>query len=61
MKKTDNKIDREKTATKKTSSKRTQKSTVKKDAELPSVDFEAAVKMSSFKDYIAADNKMYFE
>ena len=33
-----------KTATKKTSSKRTQKSTVKKDAELPSVDFEAAVK-----------------
>lgn len=33
-----------KTATKKPSSKRTQKSTVKKDAELPSVDFEAAVK-----------------
>ena len=33
-----------KTATKKTSSKRTQRSTVKKDAELPSVDFEAAVK-----------------
>lgn len=33
-----------KTATKKISSKRTQKSTVKKDAELPSVDFEAAVK-----------------
>ena len=33
-----------KTATKKTSSKRTQKSTVEKDAELPSVDFEAAVK-----------------
>ena len=33
-----------KTAAKKTSSKRTQRSTVKKDAELPSVDFEAAVK-----------------
>lgn len=37
-----------KTAAKKTSSKRTQKSTVKKDAELPSVDFEAAVKNEFF-------------
>lgn len=33
-----------KTETQKTPAKRTQKSTVKKDAELPSVDFEAAVK-----------------